>query len=259
MPMIVLEGDPQDAREEAYAWLDALDAAPRNERTELALKAIRADPTLIDGYLAAADVSPPGTAQAATAWLAARELARREAGVRLDTDLGELWGNLNARPYLRACAGYAACCFDRREYDAAIAQCRRLLILDACDPLEAAPLLGASLLLAGELAGFEALRAHCADDDRPQWLYVDAFHAATNRMPARVRNSRIDRAVQSNRWVPRCLVSAPSDAEGIEHYAPGSGEEAIVIGVSRPGRLWRMDPRALGVLVRRTDALAEGR
>lgn len=119
--MIVLEGDPQDAREEAYACLDALDAAPRSERSALALEAIRADPTLIDGYLAAADVSPPGTVEAATAWLAARELARREAGVRLDADLGILWSNLHARPYLRACAGYAACCFDRREYDAAIA------------------------------------------------------------------------------------------------------------------------------------------
>lgn len=252
--MIVLEGDPQDAREEAYACLDALDAAPRSERSALALEAIRADPTLIDGYLAAADVSPPGTVEAATAWLAARELARREAGVRLDADLGILWSNLHARPYLRACAGYAACCFDRREYDAAIAQCRRLLILDVSDPLETAPLLGASLLLASDLPGFEALREHCADDDRPQWLYVDAFHAATSKLPARVRNLRIDRAIKSNRYVPGCFISAPSDADGIEYYAPGSGEEALVIGASRPGRLWRLQPGAMGVLVRRVNA-----
>ncbi|GEM_PF-1138211 len=254
MPMMVLEGDPEEARDAAYACLDAMDAAPPSERPALALKAIRADATLLDGYLAAADVAPPGTTEAATAWLAARELARREAGARLDADHGVLWSNLHARPYLRACAGYAACCFDRREYEAAIAQCRRLLILDAFDPLEAAPLLGACLILAGDLAGFEALRAHCADDDRPQWLYVDAFHAATTRLPARVRNARIDRAIKSNRYVPGGLLSAPSDADGVEYYAPGSGEEALVIVASRPGRLWRMRPGALGVLTRRVSA-----
>ena len=254
MPMIVFEGDAQEAREEAYACLDALDAAPRGDRPVLVLKAIRADPTLIDGYLAAADEAPQGTTEAAIAWLAARELARREAGARLDADLGALWSNLHARPYLRACAGYAACCFDRREYDAAIAQCRRLLILDAFDPLEAAPLLGASLLLAGDRFGYEALREQSADDDRPQWLYVDAFHAATTKLPAPVRNSRLDRAIKSNRYVPGCLISAQPDTEGIEHYAPGSDEEALVIGASRPGRLWRTRPEAVSVLIRRVNA-----
>ena len=58
MPMMVLEGDPEEAREAAYACLDAMDAAPPGDRPALALKAIRADPTLLDGYLAAADVAP---------------------------------------------------------------------------------------------------------------------------------------------------------------------------------------------------------
>jgi len=255
--MTAPHGDAYAARQEANDILDAFEIAPRSEWQGLALAAIRADPTQVDGYLAAADSLPQGSTEAATAWLAAQELARLEAGGRLEADKGHLWSSLHARAYLRASAGYAACCFDRREFEAAIAQCRRLLILDIEDHLHVAPLLGISLLWSGDLAGFEALRNDCEADWRPQWLYVDAFHAATAKLPARDRNPRIDRAIFSNRYVPEYLLSAETNADGIDHYAPGSGEEALAIGASRTGRLWRSRPAALRVLAGRVGAICK--
>lgn len=254
---IRLEEGAGDGREEAYACLDALDDAPRESHASLALKAIRADPTLVDAYLAAADAAPRGSIEAVTAWLAAREIARRDAGARIQADAGRLWSNVFGRPYMRACAGYAACCFDRREFDEAIAQCKQLLILDDGDPMEAAPLLGACLLRAGDKSGFEAFREQRQQDGRTAWLYIDAFHAATSALQARTCNARIDRAIRSNRHVPTCLWSQPVEAGRIPYAAPGDGNEALFVSASSPATLWRNHPAALRVLLRRAAGIVE--
>lgn len=258
MAIIRVEGGADEAREEAYACLDAFDAAPADSRSRLALQAIRADATLIDAYLAAAEAGPAGAAETTALWLAARELGRLEPGARLQTDIGSLWSSLHGRSYMRACAGYAACCFDRHEFDEAIAQCKRLLALDTADPMEAAPLLGACLLGSGDSAGFEAFREHRAGDASASWLYVDAFHAADAKLPARERNAWLDRALASNRFVPPCLASAPVELTDMAGYTT-DGAKALAIAASRPGRLWRWWPTTLAVLLRRARALGEGR
>ncbi|RZJ47372.1 MAG: hypothetical protein EON87_01155 [Brevundimonas sp.] len=254
MAITGLDDGAEEVREKAYAFLDALDETPRHARMALAVQAIRTDPTLTDAYLAAADTAPRGSLESATLWLAASELARRDAGQRIEMDAGSLWSSLHGRPYMRACAGYADCCFDRHDFGDAIAQCKRLLALDPADPLEAAPLLGASLLRSGDRAGFEAFRDHHGEDPRPAWLYVDAFYAASAKIPAKLRNALLDRAITSNQHVPIALVSAPIDLDRIAHYTPGSGDEALVIGASRPALLWRNHPTALRALLRRADA-----
>ena len=104
-----------DAREFACALLEEVDLAPPRERLALAIQAIRAAPSLSDSYSAAAAAMRQSSPEALAAWLAAREITRRDAGDRIESDAGRLGDNLYARPYLRACVGYALCAPCRAE------------------------------------------------------------------------------------------------------------------------------------------------
>lgn len=121
------EEDEIEARQEAYALLDAMELTPPRERLALAIQAIRADPTLSDGYAAAAFAMPQNSRPALAAWLAAKEIARRDAGVSLERDAGQLWSVMQVRPYLRASVGYALCALENGDHDEAIAQLNQLL------------------------------------------------------------------------------------------------------------------------------------
>jgi len=237
------------ARESAYEILDAIGAAPEELRLDLALAAARIAPSLSDAYAAVARSLSQGTREAAAAWLAARELARRDAGARLEVDAGQLWYVSFGREYLRACLGYALCCVERAEYDEAIAQFTRLLALDADDHLQVRHALAPVLLLAGRFAEFDRFREGMADVTDTYWVYVVAYHAIAVRVPAAERKRLLKRALAANPHVPTFLLGSEAlEAERVEYFSPGATDEAYAFAASLGGRLWRLNPIALRYL-----------
>lgn len=241
--------DEFEAREEAYALLDSMELAPPRERLALAIQAVKTDPTLSDGYAAAASAMPQDSRPALAAWLAAKEIARRDAGVSLERDAGQLWSVMQARPYLKTSAGYALCALENGDHDDAIAQLNQLLVLDADDRIGARYALGPALLLAGRHDAFAAFRLTQVADEMADWLYADAYHAVATRAPVAERRTRLKRALAGNAHVPFFLTA--EDAlrnEPADSYAPGSPEEAHALACSITGRLWRNDRIALEAL-----------
>jgi tetratricopeptide (TPR) repeat protein len=250
----MLDNAEDEAREEAYALLDSLGAADPAERFAIAIAALRIDPRLTDAHLAVAAACVPASGEALAAWLSARELARRDASFRIENDHGQLWSNVLARNYMRACLGHARSCLARGEYDEATTQLRELVEMDACDPLLARYLLGATLISAGRAEAFEDLRVELAQDLHPYWLYLDALAALAFKTLPSVFKARLKRAMNANRHVPTFLLASVEPVEGwVEYAARGSEEEAYAFAASPLGGLWRSNRKALSSLARRLD------
>jgi tetratricopeptide (TPR) repeat protein len=241
--------DEFEAREEAYALLDAMELAQPHERLALAIRAVRADPTLSDGYAAAASAMAQDSLPALAAWLAAKEITRRDAGVSLERDAGQLWSVMQARPYLRASVGHALCALENGDHDEAIAQLNQLLVLDTDDRIGARYALGPALLLDGRHDAFATFRLTQTADEMAEWLYADAYHAVATKAPVAERRARLKRALARNAHVPFFLTAEDAlQNEPADSYAPGSSEEAHAIACSITGRLWRNDRIALQAL-----------
>lgn len=241
----------EDAREEAYEALDALDRAPPRERLGLSIRAVRIDPTLTEAYVAAAAAFRQDTPEALAVWLAAREIARRDAGAILIHDAGRVGDSAQARPYLYACHGYALCALENGDVDEAVAQLTRLLALDATDRVAARYSLGPALLLDRRFGAFGAFRETQADEESAFWLYADAYHAVASKAGASVRKSRLKAALTANAHVPGfLLLDEPHRQEPADYAQRGSPEEAHALVCSIVGRLWRSDTAALTALMR---------
>lgn len=235
------------ARERAEALIDeAWQASPAKVRG-LALQAVRLAPDLSEAYALAASAMTTGSDEALVAWLAAREFGKRELGFRLEQDRGALWLNLHARPYLRACLGYAHCCADRGDHDGAIAAYQELLVLDERDALGVRYALAAILLKADRRIEFEAFRGIMEGDHTAFWLYVDAYSALDE--PKWVEK-RLAAAIRSNPHVPNCLLSRKPQRTAPTAVTRGGEDEAQAFAASYGGDLWRNNPAALSRLAR---------
>jgi tetratricopeptide (TPR) repeat protein len=235
------------AREQAEALIDeAWEAGPEKVRG-LALRAVRLAPDLGEAYALAASAMPRGTDEALVAWHAARQFGKRELGFRLEQDRGALWLNLHARPYLRACLGYAHCCADRGDHEEAITAYRELLMLDERDALGVRYALAAILLKADRRIEFEAYRGTMEGDHTAFWLYVDAYSALDD--PKRV-GKRLAAAIRSNPHVPNCLLSRKPLRTAPTAVTRGGEDEAQAFAASYGGDLWRNNPAALSRLAR---------
>lgn len=240
-----------DAREFACALLEEVDLAPPRERLALAIQAIRAAPSLSDSYSAAAAAMRQSSPEALAAWLAAREITRRDAGDRIESDAGRLGDNLYARPYLRACVGYALCALENGEHDEALAQLRQVLALDVDDRIGARYALATALLIAGRFEDFTALRTTQTEDTTAFWLYADAYHALAAKAPITDRKTRLARALASNAHAPLLFALDEQQlGEPADSFAPGGFEEARALACSLTGRLWRRDHVALQALLK---------
>ncbi|KQV64068.1 hypothetical protein [Caulobacter sp. Root343] len=246
----MIETTDQQRREAAYAILDFIEPSSPDALAK-ALEALRIAPELSEAHAAAAAAMRQDSVEAAIAWSAAREIARRDLGARIETDAGDLWFVSFGREFLRAGFGYAFCCLARREHGEAVAQLTRLLALDPADHLGARYVLGPALLGGGRLTEFEGFRQGMADEERADWLYADALHAIVAKTPAAERKRRLSRAVHSNGHVLNFLLSAaPLNPHLITYSAAGSVEEAYALAASPLGALWIGNGAALRQLAR---------
>lgn len=232
------------ARDAAYEILDQMEMS--SDALPLALEALRLAPALSEAYAAAAGAMRQDSIEAAVAWSAAREIARRDLGERIKVDADQLWYVSFGQEYLRAGLGYALCCQARGEPGEAVAQLTWLLALDPADHLGVRHALGPALLAAGRLEEFERLRHAMSGENQAYWLYVDALHAILARAPAAEQRARMARALASNEHVPGFLLSdAPLDPDAAPFFTNGGVDEACAFAASLAGRLWRQNGPAL--------------
>jgi len=217
---------PQTPLEQAQELMyDAWDARGRKRR-KLAKQALEMCPDCADAYvLLAEETSDVETA--CDLFRKGTDAGKRALGRSFfQEEVGDFWGLLETRPYMRARAGLAECLWDIGEEQAAVSHYQDLLRLNPNDNQGLRYQLAACLLQLGhnkELA--KLLRAY--DEDSAQWQYIKALAIFRKDGDTPFARKCLKEAVSSNARVPDYLLGRrdfPPVASAL--FSLGSEEEA---------------------------------
>lgn len=218
------------------------------ERVRLARQALTISPDCADAYVLLAEETARGPKEAAE--LYAQGVAAGERALGEDAfqeDVGQFWGLIETRPYMRARLGLAHALWALNRRQEAIAHLWDLLRLNPGDNQGVRYLLLNWLLESGD-DQIDKLVAQYPDDAAATWLYGRALHAfRTEGDTPRARQLRTD-AEKGNPHVPAYLLGRQRLPRRLPEYIGfGDKNEAIVCAADQ-GAAWRRVPGALAWL-----------
>ena len=236
----------QDLVSQAYDWTG-------RKRVQLARQALAISPDCADAYVLLAEHAH--TPELAVGiYEQAVAAGRRALGESFDDLVGEFWGHLETRPYMRARLELAETLERLGRMGEAIAHYRELLRLNPGDNQGVRYTLILRLLLAGRDAEAAQVVSAYPDDVGAELRYpaaLLAFRASGDSPDAR---AALAQAMAINRFVPRRLLEPDDEkAAWIEHFVLGSDDEAVACAAGT-GAAWRATPGALDWLRARMKA-----
>lgn len=170
---------------------------------------------------------------------------RRAIGDAYDGLVGEFWGQVTTRPYMRACMGRAGLLEQLGRRDEAIAEYQELLRLNPSDNQGARYLLVALLLEAGRDDEAGRLFESYPDDVAASFRYAEVLWSFRRHGDGPETRPVLAQALKINPHAPEYLLAPDlADEAYIDHFRLGSKDEAIVCA-SEIGKAWQMTPGAL--------------
>ena len=143
-----------------------------------------------------------------------------------EEDVGEFWGLIETRPYMRARAGLAGILIQLGESSAAADHYRDLLRLCPGDNMGLRYHLVPCLLELGDHAGLQSLLDDFAEEPSASWLYTHLLLKIRLGATDGEKLSALKAAMDINPYVPKELFRYGSVSRGVPFYAPGSPDEA---------------------------------
>lgn len=207
---------------------DALRAQGK-QRQKLARKAISISPDCADAYVLLAEASKD-IEEARSFYEQGVQAGERALGEEVFREgIGEFWGILETRPYMRARLGLAEILWEMDERQAAIAHATDLLRLNPDDNQGVRYILANWLLAVGDDAALTPLLAQYPDEGSAQWAYTTALHTFRQSGAGRKADKTIKKALEANPHVPFYLLGLKPPPERMpEFYGIGDESEAIV-------------------------------
>lgn len=236
----------QDLAYQAYDWTG-------RRRIQLARQALAISPDCAEAYLLLAEHAHTPE-RALELYEQAAAAGQRALGESFDGLVGEFWGHLQTRPYMRARKELADTLERLGRTEEAIAHYRELLRLNPSDNQGVRYILVPRLIVAGRDGEAREIVAAYPDDVGADLRYsaaLLAFRASGDGPEAR---DELARALKVNRFVPKRLLEPDDEkAAWIDSFVLGSDEEAIVCA-QETGPAWRGTPGALDWLRARMKA-----
>ena len=228
---------------------DAWEEPERRKRVRLAREALRISPDCADAFVLLAEETARTPQEAIDLYsegMAAGERALGDEGFK--QAVGEFWGIIQTRPYMRARLGLALTLWTVGRQPEAIQHLWEMLRLNPGDNQGLRYLLLSWLLGAGHELQVEKLLNRYPDDIAGQWLYGRALHAfRTEGNTEKARDFR-DEARERNRHAPAYLLGLKKlPKQSPETIGIGDHDEAIVIAEEQAAA-WRETPGALAWL-----------
>jgi tetratricopeptide (TPR) repeat protein len=234
----------QELAYQAYDWTG-------RRRVLLAREALALWPDCAEAYIILAEHAPTPE-RALPLYEQAVEAGRRAIGPAFDDFAGGLWGHLEARPYMRARLELAETLERLGRTDEAIGHFQELLRLNVSDNQGVRDLLVPRLLARARHAEAAAVLDKYPDDIGATLPYCQALLAFQTEADNETARTALSQALAVNRFVPEFLAD-PVD-EIVEHYQPGSEEEAVLTA-REMAEAWRVTPGALEWLDRRVKTM----
>lgn len=223
------KAEPETPLEQAQQVVyDALRAKGK-QRQKLARQALSISPDCADAYVLLAEASKD-IAEARSFYEQGVQAGERALGEEaFREDVGEFWGILETRPYMRARLGLAEILWEMDERQEAIAHAKELLRLNPGDNQGVRYILANWLLAVGDDAGLEPLLAQYPDEGSAQWAYTIALHTFRQSGAGRKADKAIKKALEANPFVPFYLLGLKPPPEHMpEYYSIGDESEAVV-------------------------------
>lgn len=200
----------EQAQEVVYQALEATGA----QRLKLARRALEISPDCADAYvLLGGETSDPQAAR--RYYEQGVEAGERALGAELfEQAVGEFWGILETRPYMRARQALAMVLWRLGERELAIAQATEMLRLNPGDNQGIRYQLATWLVTVGDHTRAEALLAQYPDDWSANWFYnrvLLTFQSGASRKA----ETALKRALEFNPYVPLYLLGASSPPQGL--------------------------------------------
>ncbi|HEY3777560.1 MAG TPA: tetratricopeptide repeat protein [Rhizomicrobium sp.] len=233
------------ARAQDCAW-EAWDTGDRRKRLALARRALKISPLCADAYVILAEDTPSaeeGLALCRQGVEAGEKALGRRA---FRDDVGQFWGILETRPYMRARHGLAVRLWKTGAHEDAIAHFRDLLRLNPNDNQGIRYILLVCLLVLGRDDDAEKLLRRYRNDGASAWLWSAALARFRREGDSAKARQALLRAAEGNphvagyllgrRKLPRthpALISWGGEDEAVA-YVADNGAEAWV---AAPGAL----------------------
>ena len=232
-----------EAQELVYlAW----ESTNRRERVALAKQALEVCSDCADAYVLLAEESANSYEKARQYYTEGVKAAERAIGQeRFRSWAGGFWGVLETRPYMRARAGLAVCCWEAGDREEAMEHAWALLKLNPNDNQGIRYLLANWLLAERCEADLKKLFRQYRNDPTAAWLFNRALWAFKSEGPGRKAATAVKEAIAANPHVLSFLLGlVPVPKHGPDRYAMGSEEEAAAYASDALSN-WRNAPYAL--------------
>ncbi|MGZ3679468.1 MAG: hypothetical protein ACXWQR_12990 [Ktedonobacterales bacterium] len=223
------KAEPETPLEQAQQVVyDALRAQGK-QREKLARKAIGISPDCADAYVLLAEASKD-IAKARSFYEQGVQAGERALGEEVFREgVGEFWGILETRPYMRARLGLAEVLWEMDERQEAIAHAKELLRLNPDDNQGVRYILANWLLAVGDDDALTSLLAQYPDEGSAQWAYTTALHTFRQSGAGRKADKALNTALGANPFVPLYLLALKPPPDHMPaYYGIGDESEAIV-------------------------------
>lgn len=236
---------PRTDLEKAQAVMYEAWESTGKRRVELALRALTISPLCADAFVLLAEEGTDMLSEAMGSYAMGVIAGRRAIADIFDESVGEFWGILETRPYMRARAGLAACLADTGEESAAAAIIQDMLVLNPGDNQ------GMRYRLVGLLFGLERweeltqlLKAY-GDEPTADWRYARALLSFLKNGAGAPANKLLLSALKVNSHVPPYILGVKDFPDELpEYFSIGDEAEAICCAANLK-EAWSRTPRAL--------------
>jgi tetratricopeptide (TPR) repeat protein len=231
----------------------AWEAHSRSQAVNLAKKALEISADCADAYVLLAQANTKRVEEAKELYEKGVEAGRRAIGPEFEDLVGEFWGFLETRPYMRAREGLASCLWMLGEKTQAIEHCREMLRLNPNDNQGIRYVLLDWLLETEQWDEAEKLLKQYKDDVASGWVYPQAFLLFRKEGASKKANKALQKAMDYNAFVPLYLLGKKKFPKQMPAYV-GFGDENEAVDYAVEGiQVWRKNPAALEWLQKMVD------
>ena len=220
-----VQGALDQAQELMY---EAWEASAAKRRLALAEKALAISPLCADAYVLLAGHAEPSSDKELDLWRRGVEAGEKALGASFEEYVGEFWGFLETRPYMRARFGLARALWARGVRGEAIDHLRDMLRLNPGDNQGARYVLAALLVEAERDKDLAMLLKEYPEDADAAWSWTAALAAFRRAGDGKESRTLLTQALADNGHVPAYLFGEKPLPELLPPYtSPGGEDEAI--------------------------------
>jgi len=227
--------DIERAQDKAF---DAMQARSRRKRIALAEEALAISPLCADAYaILAESAATPNEALA----LQRKAVEAGAAALGEDVfknDVGDFWGVLETRPYMRARHELALSLWDRGDRDEAVEHFRDMLRLNPNDNQGIRYCLFDALLALGRDDEADKLAKRYKHDDTAAWAWSKALLSFRQKGNGAASRKVLARAVDTNGHVASYLVGEKQLPRRLPEYFSDGDEDEAACYVSGARAAW---------------------